>query len=341
MKRLKFGTKELNIKSDSLERIVTSAVGCPMMTRESVSLAASVSLSSAGKLLSALDECAFTDLRYSRIDRSGPPAKGHVFHSDLWVLVLDLSSSVYAAHIFSRRENTVITEKHSYDPTLSFENNLIALLSRIGLKISSLPYSVSAICTVLSDNCAEIQQSNAKYLPNDSDLATVNAYCARFFGLMPSFSLSYSQALSCAAKYNLLSARNGKSTAYIGLCESTKAIYLPSGAPAISLKINELMIDSRTLLRDVDIGSIDSSKAAELVARLINLMSCAYSVDGFAVEADLTRFPDIPRKLELILMSLELKIPPIEYYDSNCPNAVLGASYELISDLILAHIRGK
>lgn len=343
MKRLKFGTKDLNIKSDLLARIVTAAVGSPEMTREAISRSASVSLSSAGKLLSALDECSFTEVKYSRSLTVGSPSKRHVFRGGIWLLVLDLSSSVYAAHIVSCGEHTVITERHAYDPTLSFEGNLIALLSRIGLKISALPYSVSAICTVTADGCenhAAGLRGGVKYLPSQSDIDTVNAYCARFFGVMPSFSLTYSQALSCAEKYNLLCAHNSQGTAYIGLCESARAIYLRKGDSAIPLRVGELMIDGATLLRDVDISAIDSAKAAELIARLINHVSCAYPADGFVVEVELNRFPDISREVELILMSLELAVPQILYFDTKSPTAVLGASHELLTHLICSHLHG-
>ena len=343
MKRIRLGNKNLDIKSESLKRIVSATLACSEITRESVSNRASVSLSTAGKLLSALDECRFTELKYNRNKGIGSPSKQHVFSDDISVLILDLSSSVYTAYTVFGKVKRVICEKHIYDSSLSFENNIIVFLSNVGLQISKLNYSVSAICTVIADNPERISYTSDAayaYIPRMQDLVTVNGYCARFFNAMPSLCLTNTEAITCAVRYNTFDISVKSSFSYIGISNSLNAFYLPKSASAISCNIDMLMIDNSTLFTDLAQRATTSADIAILIARCINFMSCAYKPDDFWVEIDLGRFSDIEKRVELFFRSAGLPLPHAHYVDIMPPATILGASLELMNDLICSHIKG-
>lgn len=344
MKRIKFGNKNLDVKSETVRHIISAALSCGDLTREEVSRRASVSLSSAGKVLSALDECRFTELKYNRNNRVGSPSKAHAFSLDLSVLVLDFSSPLYTAHIVFGKAVRVVSEKYLYNPAISFEDNVVVFLSNVGMRISRLDYSVSAVCTVIADNPDRIlyvSDASAAYVPRSSDMSTVNAYCARFFSLMPSLCLTKSAALACAVRYDVLGATCEGNISFVGIADSIDAFYLPKSAPALICNIDRLMIDRSTLLSTFAQSATTSADMALLLSRCLNFMGCAFATDEFLIEIDRSRFPDIEKRVELIFKSVELTPPRIHYFDREPSAAILGASLELICALITSHIRGN
>ena len=343
MKRIKFGNKNLDIKNETIRHVISAALSCPDITREAVSRRASVSLATAGKVLSALDDCRFTELKYIRDNRIGSPSKSHVLCPDLSVLVLDLSSSLYTAHIVFGKARRVISEKYKYNPAISFEDNVVVFLSNVGKRISKLDYSVSDICTVISDTPDRIlytSDATAAYVPRSSDLSTLNGYCARFFGLMPSLSLTKSEAIACAVRYDVLDTPHEKELSYVSISDCIDAFYLPKSAPPVNCNVDRLMIDSSTLLSDFTQRANSSPDMALILSRCLNFMGCAFSTDEFWVEIDHSRFSDIGKRVELFFKSVELTAPHIHYLDSEPPAAVLGASIEILCSLITSRIRG-
>ena len=344
MKRYRFGNKNLDVKSETLKHIISATLSCGDITREAVSRHASVSLSTAGKVLSALDECRFTELKYVRDNRVGPPSKSHAFSLDLSVMVLDFSSSLYTAYIVFGKAQRVILEEYRYNPSISFEDNVVVFLSNVALKNSKLDYSVSAICSVIADDPQRISYAtdvDAAYIPRRSDMSTVNGYCARFFKIVPPLCLTKSEALTCAVRYNIFDLPVGSDVSYVGISESVNAYHLPHSSHAIPCNIDRLMIDNSTILSAFTQKATTSGDMAYLITRCLNFMSCAYDTDAFLVEIDRAKFPDIEKRVELFFKSAELSVPRIHYIDSEPPSAILGASFELFSALIASHIRGN
>ena len=345
MKKLKFGSKKLNIKSEALCRLIDTVLACDEISRASVSKSASVSLATAGKLLSAMDECRFTDRIYKRADGSGSPSKLHIIHNDISVLVLDLSSYAYSTTVSLGKIYNVIFEKHIYDPKLSFEGNLLVFLSKVGMQISRLPYSVSAICTIIADDPERVLRtslSSACYPVSQADVAVVNHTCAQLFGIMPILNLTLSQALTCAARYGIINCGGVRANlSYIRFGESFDAIYLPAKSAPVSCRLDSLVIDESNRLSTLIEAASSSYDLAYLLMRSVNFMDCAYPTDTFFVEYDLNGLGDaIQDRIARSFKAIGVPAPQIEYLSNNPPAASLGASVAALSSFIKAHITG-
>lgn len=345
MKRLKFPSKQLNIKNEALNRMIDTALACDEITRTTVSQSASVSLATAGKLLSALDECRFTNKIYKKEDGCGSPSRLHVIREDISVLVLDLSSYSYSATISLGKINKVIFDKHPYDPTLSFESNLIVFLSKIGMETSKLPFPVSAICTIIADDPERIlrtSHTSACYAVTSVDVAMVNHTCAQLFGIMPILNLTLSQALNSAAKYGIIGYGGvGANISYIRYGDSFDSIYLPHKSAPVSFKFDRVVIDESKRFSTLAENAGSSYDRAYLLMRSINLMDCAYPTDTFFVEYDLDSIGEgVQDYVSRLFKASDIPLPQIQYLSNQPSVASLGASVASLSSFIKAYITG-
>ncbi len=342
MKRLKFATQTLNIKEESLHRIIDAAVSSKSITREDVRRNVGVSLATAGKLLSALDECGFTKTAFDRLGERNGHEKIHIFASDISVLVLDFSSYKYSASIIFERGKRVINETYTYDPSVSFENNVLIFLSSVGKKVSALEYSVSSICTILADdpeNAIRTSVATASYLPRVTDLQIIDGICYKFFKLN-TVRITLSDAIRCASKYGYADQRKLGNVSYIRLFDSFSAFYLPKKQSAIAFRSDKLLCDGIPF-SDILSNTELSRDLAKLLMRVANIMDCAYPTDSFLIEYDRSAFDE---KLEeyfyLSFKAAEIPIPYVEFWSCNASPSHLGASAFALSELIKKHALG-
>ena len=343
MKRLKLGNKTLNIKSDSLQRLIDSALSSPHLTRSAIAKSASVSLATAGKLLSALDECAFTELKYKIDDGASYPSKLHVFRREISILVLDFSSYKYSATIVYGKGEKASCFSHTPDQNLSFEGNATVFLSKIGKELSLLPYCPISICTIVADdpqNMVKTASTPSSYLPQAKDMAIVNDICIRFFATIPALCLTYSQAIKCALKYDIfqLTIRD-KSVSHIRLSDTLEATHLPSHSSPAPIKLNKLIINGKRFPSAWERAQ-DVDEAAYLLAHVISLIDCTHDNGFILMEYDSNRFGGIEERIDHIFKATNTPLPAIAYYDLKPQGATLGAAAAALSALIAFKIKG-
>jgi hypothetical protein len=343
MKRLKFGTKSLDIKEESLHRLIDSAVGCKDITRASLSRASGVGLTTAGKLLSAMDSCGFTRRVFDRTGERNGHEKLHLLSDDLSILALDFSSRKYSAALIFDRGEQVIREEYRYDPNITFENNLMLFLSIIGKKLSALPYSASAICTVTADDSDSLTQSSAAsfvYLPQSGDLRIIDELCAKFFKQCPIVHLTLSEAVRCSVKYGIVQRERLGNVSYILFKDSFSAFYLPKKQPSIRFRAEGLIWDTESSFLEMVENAQTSREAAKIIMRLANLMDCAYPTDAFLVEYDRNLFEDeLAHYVDLAFKASEISPHSIIYWDHHASIPELGAAASALSELIKSQIR--
>ena len=343
MKRLKLGSQTLNIKSDSLQRLIDSALSSKGLTRASVAKCGNVSLATAGKLLSALDECRITRLEYKRDNSAGSPSKIHVFRSEISTLVLDFSSPVYTASMIVGKNKKLISESYSPAPSLSFEGDITVFLSKIGQRMSLLPYSVSSIVTIIADHpesIVKIASSTSAYIPDAYDMGIVNDLCAQFFGVMPTLCITNSQAIKCALKYDVFEPHIvGNNISHIRLSDTLEATHLPCRSSPIPLKLEKLLVNGESLSALFS-KSQDIDSLALVLSHLISLIDCAYGSDFIIIEYDSDRFGGIEERTTQIFRAVSIKEPAVAYFDLTPPAAVIGAATAALSALIASKITG-
>ena len=343
MKRLKLGSKTLNIKGDSLKRLIDSALSLKKMTRASVAARGSVSLATAGKLLSALDECRITRLEYKRDNGVGSPSKAHVFRGEISTLVLDFSSPVYSASIISGKDQKLISENYSPDPSLSFEGNATVFLSKVGQKMALLPYSASSVCTIIADSpeCTPKVSSHASaYLPELYDMDIVNDLCVQFFGATPTICLTHAQAIKCALKYDVFEPSiKGESISHIRISDTLAATHLPQHSSPLALRLNKMMINGENLSSRLSKAQ-DTDELASVISHIIGLIDCAHESDVIVIEYDIGRFGGIEERIEQTFRAARIPTPHIAYFDLCPQSTVIGAANEALSSLIKGQITG-
>lgn len=343
MKRLKLGSKTLNIKSDSLNRLIDSVLSLNEITRLSVSERGKVSLATAGKLLSALDQCRITRFEYKRDSGAGSPSKIHVFRDEIETLVLDLSSPIYSASMVLGKDKKIISDSYHADPALSFEGNATVFLSRVGQQMSLLPYSPSSICTIITDspeNTPKITSHASAYLPELYDMDIITDLCVQFFGTRPSLCLTHSEAIRCALKYEVFEPQiKVKSISHISISDTIAATHLPRHSSPIPIKLSKMMIGGESLSsRSEKIQ--DNDELAILLSHIISLIDCAYESDVIIIEYDSKRFGGIEEHIAHLFRAAMISLPPIAYYDLHPQAAVLGGAAEALSSLIKGQIHG-
>ena len=339
MKKLKFSTSTSDIKEESLHKLIDAAIGCQSITRAQLSRASAVSLTTAGKLLSAMDSCGFTHLAFDRSGARDGHEKLHVLSPDLSTLILDFSTQKYLASIIFNRGERIVRKEHNYDSSISFENNLILFFSAVGKEISALPYFVSSVCAVTADE--KNPYDTTDYIPQNSDLGIIDELCLKFFKLSPTLHLTLSESIRCAVKYGIFNNEIRGDISYIKFKDSISAFYLPQKKSSIRFCTEKLMLDNGDSFESLFKESQISRHTAKIITRIINLMDCAYPTDCFLIEYDRDLFgKDLPRLISLTYSAAEKSLPFVKYWENTASITELGASCASLAELIKAHIHG-
>lgn len=339
MKRYKFQKKIINIKNESLDRMIEACVALPQLTRASVSDYANVSLVTAGKILTAMDECRFTKTVY-KYPENGRPYKLHVINEDLTTAILDLSSADLSMSIIRGGGNTFFYKKYGYSPDASLRDSIRAVLTRACLDARSLDIGVSALCVILADNDdGAVDLFNSHGAPTLSDKNEISSVIASVFGTVPLIQMSFSEALSEAVRFNRLPELKSKNTAYIYVGCDIKICYLPQGGDPINCRPKDLLLTDDSTLSDALERVASPLEMAKILARAVNFAYCAFNARGYVIEYDTMKFGS--RALGEIKRSFAIlprELPEIVVRDHRSGAHLSGAAAAAACSFIKLHI---
>ncbi len=279
VKRYKFSQAELRIKDELLSKLIDNCISCNEMTRSELASLSGVSEMTAGKLLSALDECRFTDLIYKRSPDGGSPTKLHVFSDSLSALIIDLSSKAFSYSLINGNGECKLYEGYRFDTTANVRENLNAFLSRTVAALTKEKAVIASICVIVPDN--------SRHLTELQNRDTVCDLIAAFFGICPTLCLTQAEALSYALKYKVKNDfSGGTKTAYIYIGEIQTAVFFPASGDPISCFLGDLMLSNSTTLSEMLDAANGERDVAKVIARAVNFVSCAFSPDNIIIEYD-------------------------------------------------------
>ena len=335
MKKYKFLKKTINVKSESLEKMIDACISLPEPTRATVSQYASVSLVTAGKLLTALDECRFSQTVYKYTD-SGRSIKIHKINDKLTATVIDLSSPYCSVSVIRGDGSIIFYQKYDYPTGVSMKEGVLAALSRVCLEIKSLDLPVSAICTILADE-EDGAAASSVLRPRDKDW--LESIIGKLFGITPTAQLTLCEALTSAAKFCRLPTAQNKSMAYIHTGGDVKLYVLPKNNSPVICRPCDLMISDRMTLSDALEEMNSPSSFAKLLARVVNLAHSAFSPQEYVIEYDSAKFGG--KALHEINKSFALlarEAPVIYSRDHRSSVTHLGAAAKATSEFIKLYI---
>ena len=335
MNRYKFSTKNLNIKTDLLSKLIDSCLGCREMTRSEVSQLSCVSETTAGKLLSALDECRFTSLTYKRNPDGGSPQKLHSLSDNLSSLVIDLSKKTFSYSLIVGSGECKLYESRPFDPTVNGKENLTAFLSRVGAAVAEKKVAVSTVSVIVADESSS--------LPTLFKVREeICNFIAAFFGISPTLCIDRKESLAFAIKYNRIN-QNIESTriAYILISDTPTAIFFPKSGDPITCSLESLMLTDRITAAEMLESATDENDVSHVLARISNLINCAYSPDSIIIEYEGIRIG--AKTLSQIKNIFALTNSPLpELSISKCAPGLAhyGAAAASNAILIKKHIKG-
>ncbi len=333
MKKYRFLKKALNIKQESLGKMIDACIALPESDRASVSQYSGVSLVTAGKLLSALDECRFTKTVYKHPE-GGRPIKIHRINDDLTATVIDLSSPYCSVSVIKSDGAAVFYKRYNYPTGIALKEGILAALSRACLEIKDLDLTVSAICTILADDTCG---TRAALTLRDKDWLEVTV--ATIFGIAPTAQLTFSEALTSALRYGRMPTAAQTNVAYICIGDVVKLCFLPESSSPVICKPQDLLISDVLTVTDALDEMISPSDFAKLLSRVVNLAHCAFSPQEYLIEYDGTKFGGKAHyEIKRSFAMLSKEAPTIYTRDHRSSVAHLGAAALVASEFIKLYI---
>ncbi len=289
----KFKRINLNVRQDTLDRLLYEYISGYAPSRASSAAAVSVSTVTSGKVADALMHCGFMDGRVFSVGESRPATR-LLFNDRSSVLIIDLSTSVYKMCVVNPQGRTLLSLSHQFDPEISFEDNLYIFISRNGLKLKSSRIDFSAIAVLyanVSRKEGTYTSERAISTPSIAIKEYISDVICTILGREAKSHLTVSEAIGEAVKFKVIDLETigrGISSIFIGSSIFSFHVY-ENGSVTVCSPENLL---SREELSDLEhIRSLPKEKADALFVRIADFMDSAFSPSLLLLSSDIL-FPD-------------------------------------------------
>lgn len=342
MKVYRFGNTKINVKRDTLSKMIDAAVSRQEFTKRDIFRDAGVSTASAVKLLTALNGCRFTRSKFN-YPAGSKPFTSHSFSDNLSILVIDLSLPRYSMSIICRQTGCRFYHTYSYNPLMTFRENISAFLIKECQKAVDQPFGIAAICLIYADR-KDLDMSafsgSVAHLPSKSDLEKIALDIGSIFGVMPILKLTNAQAIKSAIDYGLIEAIPKHSAAtYIYVGSSISVFYEPAQGEPIVCDIKNILINDHETLSALLDDTMSSEGLGRALYRIVNFTHCAYSAPRYVIEYDSLKFgAKTLRELKRAFVISGEALPEITALN-HCPGlSHLGAAAASTAKLIGKHV---
>jgi hypothetical protein len=290
MKRPLFVKIKTDIKRPLLDIIVSSFLTARIDTRDKARKMSGASLSSVGKVASALVDSGFMNERLYSVKSGCRPQNHLTLNDDCKIMVLDISKASFTIHIISGESKCIFSDRYSCDHNTLFEDNLHVFLSRSGLKIKQRGITVNAVCIIYADNDSSYlsgSYSESLRLPTVNESFRTDQVISSIFKSHALVHISVSDSVAAAIKFGLIdNADSVYGVSYIFAGNHISAFHINGDGHVTTVKASEL------LLNDTDTASAVLSSASNLKMfcdtsfRLANIMCCVFSSQTVIIESD-------------------------------------------------------
>lgn len=336
----KYKKIKLNMRSDTLEKLIMAYLSGYAPSRASAAEMCSVSKVTSGKVANALLNSGFMTERIFACG-GGRPSAHLFFRASANVLIVDLSSSVFKMSICNALGQIKFHAEHEYDTSISPDDNLNIFLSRCGTCAKKSNHSFLAISVVYADGNSRTYLENGfvcAHLPQISDKEYIAKSVYDIFGKSPIKHIKVSETISEAIRFKAhdKTADGGISYVFIGDHLSLFHVYPDSSVTVCS---------PQTLLDDDEkkslslYGNMTKEDTDRLFVRMCSFMVAAFSPSSILLESDKV-FHDRETSEKIIgRFALANQNPPIIYTKSNkFPLCVIGAVRSTLFTIIKKYI---
>lgn len=339
MKRYKFEKKSLHVSRELIDKMTDACLTVPNITRATISEKAGVSLVTAGKFLTAMDECKFTYKKW-HFSEGSRPSYCHTLNEALSILVIDASSQSFSMSIIRGGSECRFFEQYDYDSSISFADNLNLFLSRIGANVVKQPFGISAICILISDEkISDSLRLSSICAATEKDISTIESAVVRFFGIKPILCLKASEAISSALKHNAVDTASNLTTAHIYVGKGLSLSLYSSDDSPCACNIQNLLISGTDTLADLHRQMLSEDDLGKILYKLVNFADCAFSPEKYIIEYDTVKFGSTALKyIKRAFAATGKPLPDITAINHSASLAVLGAATSAAAKLIKLHI---
>ena len=343
MKAYRFGKAELGVSPQLLEVLVYASMSDKTITRSSLSERTGVSLPTAGKVLSTMENCKYMSARLYSPAGGGKPCNHYSLNEALSILVLDLSSDIYSMSIISGYDKCSFYECYAFDPTVGYFDNLTEFLSRYGKFASRYSSGINEICVICDEGRKPDLYSgySALSMHNKSMVKETLDTGQRIFGKEPNCVIGANAAIREALNYAHDGIPKG-STAYLYIGSTLEGLFCPREGALTPCHPEELMLNGNSTLGDALREAATEEEFSVILSHAVNLMHCAFSPDAYVIESEDIKFTEI--FLHNIKRSFALAgkpLPEIFAFRKAPGLAVLGAAKLSAVRSVLSHITSK
>lgn len=339
MKRYKFEKKSLHVSRELIDKMTDACLTVPKITRAAIAEKAGVSLVTAGKFLTAMDECKFTYKKW-HFPEGNRPSHCHTVNEALSVLVIDMSSPSFSMSIIRGRSEYRFYEQYDYNTSITFGDNLNLFLARIGANAVKQPFGISAICILISDEkpARELNITNVCAATED-DISALESTTSRFFGIKPILCLKASQAISSALKHNAINPETSGKIAHVYVGKGLSLSIYSNCEPICTCNIKNLLINGTDTLADLHQQMLSEDDLGKMLYRIVNFADCAFSPTKYIIEYDTVKFDSTALKyVKRAFAVIGKPLPEITSINHSVGLAVSGAAKCAAAELIKLHI---
>ena len=339
MKRYKFEKKSLHISRELIDKMTNACLTVPRITRSAIAEKAGVSLVTAGKLLSAMDECRFTYKKWY-FSENTRPSYCHIFNEALSILVIDTSTRGFSMSIVRGGSECRFFEQYDYDTGVTFSDNLNLFFSRIGSLAVKQPFGISAICILISDEKPASSLSiTSLCAATESDVPVLDAAVSRFFGIKPLLFIKSSEAISSALKHNAIDNAACDKLAHIYVGKGLSLSVYSGNEPVSTCNISNLLTNGIDTVADMHRQMLSEDDLGKMLYKIVNFADCAFSPSKYVIEYDVTKFGSTALKhIKRSFAAIGKPLPEITSINHSAGLAVSGAATLAAAELIKLHI---
>ncbi|MGM9644493.1 MAG: hypothetical protein ACI3X1_05340 [Eubacteriales bacterium] len=335
----KFKRIGLDLKAETLDKLIFSYLSGYAPTRASVAESCSVSEMTAGKAARALIESGFMCERQYSSDGKRPCF--HLFCNEgVRVLVIDLSSSAFKMSIVSPYGDIKFHTEYEYDTEISHADNLNVFFSRHSMNVKKSGYSFCAISVIYADiPVSRPGMSVYGFLPNISSEEHIANLVHSEFGKYPASHMTVSDAILNSLKFKAYgNTIDPCGLSYIFIGRHISAFHIHGDGSVTVCSPESLFPDiAGKLFTDHMLTEKNVSDA--IFVQLAHFMGCAFSPSHIILESDILSPDDTTAELLWRKFALSgLNTPTVSFKDNSRPLRLVGASRKTLFSVIKRYV---
>lgn len=335
----KFKKVGVDLKAETLNKLIFSYLSGCAPTRASVAKSCSVSEMTSGKAARALIDSGFMCERQYSSDGNRPCF--HLFCNEgVRVLVIDLSSSAFKMSIVSSYGDVRFQTEYEYDTSISYIDNFNIFFSRHSTNIKKSRYSFCAISVIYADvPTSRAEMSAYGFLPSISYREQIANLVHSEFGKYPASHMTVSEAVLNSLKYkahgDFIEAYE---LSYVFIGRHISAFHIHRNGTVTVCSPEPLFPDiCRYLFTDYILT--DKTVSDAIFVQLAHFMGCAFSPSHIFLESDILSPDDTTSELLMRRFAASgLFTPTVCFKDSMRPLRLVGASRETLFSIIKRYV---